>query len=73
MFSLLNISYKQIDMSNFNGPIQTVNKAIKSSISESAKFTIEMSPNEYTGKDGIIGFSPDNPDPYTFLSVQKDE
>ena len=60
-------------MSNFNEPIQTVSKAFYSNITESAKFTVEMSPNEYTGKDGKIGFLPDNPDPYTFLSVQKIE
>ena len=60
-------------MSNLDEPIHILSESIPSYLRESAKFTIEMSPNEFTGKDGIIGFLPDNPDPYTFLSVQKSE
>ena len=60
-------------MSDFNEPIQTVSSYYKTNSGESAKYTIELSPNEYLGKDGIIGFVPDNPEPYTFFSVQKDK
>ena len=60
-------------MSDFGEPIQTVSTYYKLNSGESAKYTIELSPNEYLGKDGIIGFVPDNPEPYTFFSVQKDQ
>ena len=67
----LNIDVKQVDPSNLSHPLQETSQIIKIDLepNQVQEYTLSFAPNEFVGRDNVIGFIQTTPESRNFLSI----